>query len=74
MQCLTTSHRTNRKVYVNVNWGCPFVRFVSCVCTKATNKEAMTCSWETAWRWPSKNASKGMGYDLLPDLKVFRWI
>eukprot|EP00903_Cladosiphon_okamuranus_P018047 g16608.t1 len=37
---------------------------------EASNKEAVTCSWETAWRWPSKSASKGMGYDLLPDLKV----
>eukprot|EP00752_Nemacystus_decipiens_P004173 g3816.t1 len=37
---------------------------------EASNKEAVTCSWEAAWRWPSKDASKGMGYDLLPDIKV----
>ncbi|CAM9441202.1 unnamed protein product, partial [Ectocarpus sp. 8 AP-2014] len=36
----------------------------------ASNKEAVTCSWSTAWRWPSKAANHGLGYDVLPDLKV----
>ncbi|CAM9825307.1 unnamed protein product [Scytosiphon promiscuus] len=37
---------------------------------EASNKEAVTCSWDAAWRWPSKNIKNGLGYDLLPDLKV----
>ncbi|CAM9778395.1 unnamed protein product, partial [Ectocarpus sp. 12 AP-2014] len=36
----------------------------------ASNKEAVTCSWDAAWRWPPKTAEKGVGYDVLPDLKV----
>lgn len=48
---------------------CAFV--VVFACAKASNKEAMTCSWETSWRWPSKSVNKGLGFDVLPDLKVF---
>ncbi|CAM9801347.1 unnamed protein product [Pylaiella littoralis] len=36
----------------------------------ASNKETLACTWDPAWRWPVKSASKGVGYDRLPDLKV----
>ena len=43
---------------------------------QASNNEAVTCSWETSWRWPvagaggGKGKAGGGGYDRLPDLKV----
>ncbi|CAM9280554.1 unnamed protein product [Ascophyllum nodosum] len=37
---------------------------------EASNKKAVTCSWNAAWHWPAERADTDGEFDRLPDLKV----